>query len=330
MHFVTRCGRFAGLARDRDVVHLHSGDAALFLLGMVARRLPVARLASFHVDNRAMAASLRAHRVEGIRFGSGPARRLLECAQAEAHSGLDALARGLSGASVYFSRSAARDVLGEPGAARARVIHDGLPPLSETPGEAPAEAVELLYVGVFGQRKRSHLLPFVLREVRRLHPRARLRVVGARIDEQPELAALFDRLGLAHAVEWQGPLRSREIRRHYRAAQVLLLPSAYEGLPTVMLEAMQCGLPCVATRICGHPEVIEDAENGYLVPPDQPALMAERACLLLGDEELRERLGSAARDAVARNFGLDAMLDAYQQLYRELREGAEKPRSVSR
>lgn len=318
MGFVTGCARHVGRARDRDVVHLHTGDAAFFLLAMATRRLPAARLASFHVDNRAMAASLRGHRVEGIRFGAGPGRRLLERVQAEAHSGLDALARSLAGESVYFSRSAARDVLGVRGAGQARIIRDGLPPLVESQDELSAVPVELLYVGVFGQRKRTHLLPFVLREVRRVHARARLRVVGATAAQQPELAALFQRLGLDGAVQWQGALPSREIRAHYRAAQVLLLPSAYEGLPTVILEAMQCGLPCVATRVCGHPEVIEDGGNGYLVAPDRPGEMAKRACGLLADAEQRSRLGSAARAVIARHFGLEAMLVAYENLYREL------------
>jgi len=330
LDFVVRCGRFAGRAGDRDVVHLHTGDGALFLLAMMWRRLPAARLASFHVDNRRMVASLGVHRVEGIRFGAGPVRRLLDRAQAEAHAVLDGLARHLAGESVYFSQSAAQDVLGVPRASGARVIRDGLPPLPESSAEVPADPVELLYVGVFGQRKRTHVLPFVLREVRRVHPQARLRVVGASRADQPDLDALFRQMGLSDAVEWMGPLRSQEIRAHYQAAQVLLLPSAYEGLPTVILEAMQCGLPCVATRLCGHPEVIRDGENGYLVAVDLPAEMAERAGRLLGDAALRERLGGAARETVVQCFDREAMVDAYEELYRELRSRVRSAEGIAR
>jgi len=151
-----------------------------------------------------------------------------------------------------------------------------------------------------------------------VHAQVRLRVVGASAAEQPELLALFRRLGVEDAVEWEGVLPSREIRAHYRAAQVLLLPSAYEGLPTVLLEAMQCGLACVATRICGHPEVIDDGENGYLVAPDRPGEMAERACRLLADPDHRGRLGRAGQASVAQRFGIETMTGAYEQLYRKL------------
>ncbi|MFP8880954.1 MAG: hypothetical protein AAEJ52_10975 [Myxococcota bacterium] len=65
--------------------------------------------------------------------------------------------------------------------------------------------------------------------------------------------------------------------------------------------------------------MVEDAENGYLVTPDRPAEMAERACPRRGDARVRQCLGSAVREAVANHCGLEAMQVVFEELHRELR-----------
>jgi glycosyltransferase involved in cell wall biosynthesis len=83
----------------------------------------------------------------------------------------------------------------------------------------------------------------------------------------------------------------------------------------VILEAQRCGLPCVATRVSGHPEVIEDGVNGYLVDPDDPSQMAERCAELLGDESRRSDFAAAGRRVVAERFGLERQCAGYLDLY---------------
>lgn len=95
---------------------------------------------------------------------------------------------------------------------------------------------------------------------------------------------------------------------YLKAADVFVVPSIQDeagnvdGLPTVLLEAMAAGCAIVASRIAGTPEVICDGENGLLVSPRDEAALAEKICLLLGDEKLRQQLGEAARQTVAARY----------------------------
>jgi glycosyltransferase involved in cell wall biosynthesis len=204
---------------------------------------------------------------------------------------------------------------GECGSASAVEACDPTERFERTARDEPPEPIELLYVGAAGPRKRVLALPFVLESVRRTHPGARLRLVGFELEKSPELAQLFAERGLADAVLCEGVHTSEGVRRFYRAAQVLLVPSIYEGLPMVILEAQRSGLPCVATRVSGHPEVIEDGVNGFLVEPDDPIQMAERCALLLGDEGRRNAFATAGRTVVAERFSIERQCAGYLDLY---------------
>lgn len=318
--FLLRSALHSDLLAGCDLVHCHHGDPLPLLLALRLRRDRPRLLVTFHVSSRAMGHSFRPYRVAGRRFGRGWRNRLYRLLTAPFHQLADGLALRLADEISFISRSGARDVLGDEGAATARVIYNALP---ERPGgeerDAPAAApTELLYVGKHSDRKRTLVLPHVLAAVRRELPDARLRLVGLDLDELPELAGEFRRLGLLAAVTSEGPLASSEIRRFYDAAGVLLVPSAYEGLPMVIVEAFQCGLPCVATRVSGHPEIIDDGVNGFLVELDRPREMAERCLRILGDAELRRRMGAAARRRARDRFGLDRQLEEYLALYREI------------
>jgi len=322
--FVTGCWRGNNLLRDRDLVHFHHGDAIALLALMRLRRLHASVLVSFHVDSWLMGRSLRPQTIEGCRVGRPATDWFQRNLVAGCHSLVDRLARRLADHESFFSHSAARDVVGTKRAASATVIYDGLPNIDEFTVSSLPEATELLYVGTFGLRKRAHLLPFVLRETQRSLPGARLRIVGAAREDQRQLASLFDSLGLEKSVIWEGRLRSDQIPVFYRASQTLLVPSAYEGLPTVILEAMRSGLPCVATRVSGNPEVVEDGGNGFLVELDRPNEMAAQAVAIAANPELRERMSRAARATVARKFGLTRLVDEHLELYSRVLETTRK------
>jgi glycosyltransferase involved in cell wall biosynthesis len=154
--------------------------------------------------------------------------------------------------------------------------------------------------------------------------------VGFELACSPELARLFAELGLSEAVLCEGILPSERVRPFYRAARVLVVPSAYEGLPMVVLEALQCGLPCVATRVSGHPEAIEEGESGFLVDPDDPEQLAERCLRILADPGLARRMGEAGRARVAERFGLARQLSQYLELYQRLAAGPSRDRRRGR
>jgi glycosyltransferase involved in cell wall biosynthesis len=106
-----------------------------------------------------------------------------------------------------------------------------------------------------------------------------------------------------------------DIETLLRAADVFVQPSRSEGLPLAVLEAMAVGLPVVASRVGGIPEAVRDGETGVLVPPSQPAALAEELRKLLESPERRLELARAGRRRVREAFSLEAMLEKYLALY---------------
>ena len=103
-------------------------------------------------------------------------------------------------------------------------------------------------------------------------------------------------------------------------ADIFLLPSKWEGMPMTVIEAMGTGLPVVASRVGGVPDMVTDGESGLLIPPTAEAL-AQAIERLVKDEALRERLGTQARQE-ARRFSIEAMAQGYETLYARLTGGA--------
>ena len=106
---------------------------------------------------------------------------------------------------------------------------------------------------------------------------------------------------------------------YYMNHQLFCLSSIFESFGLCFLEAGFCGLPTVATRVEGIPEVIADGETGFLVPPRDPQAMSERILALMDDPALCKRMGDAARQRVTALFPLDRMTEAYQRIYRKER-----------
>jgi len=122
------------------------------------------------------------------------------------------------------------------------------------------------------------------------------------------LADQVERLRLADRVTLHGALPQGDIRRVVGEAAVFAAPCVVgadgnrDGLPTVLLEAMALGTPCVATPVTGIPEVLRDGATGLLVPERDPAALAAALDRLLGDPVLRSRLAGAARRLVEADF----------------------------
>jgi glycosyltransferase involved in cell wall biosynthesis len=104
---------------------------------------------------------------------------------------------------------------------------------------------------------------------------------------------------------------------------LMVLPSFSEGLPNVALEALAAGVPVVATAVGGTPEVIEDGQTGYLVPPGDAAALAGRMLEAISDPAGRSRLTGQGRGCVATRFSFDAQAASYRDLFRQL--SAEAP-----
>ena len=120
------------------------------------------------------------------------------------------------------------------------------------------------------------------------------------------------RLGLAGRIEWRGACPQPEVLAAYRAADLFVLAAKVapdgdrDGLPNVLFEAQSQGVACIATELSGIPELIADGQTGILVPPGDRAALAAVLTRLIGDRELRARLGAAGAARVHREFDAGA------------------------
>jgi glycosyltransferase involved in cell wall biosynthesis len=101
----------------------------------------------------------------------------------------------------------------------------------------------------------------------------------------------------------------------FAAADVVVLPSKWEGLGLALVEAAQHGRPAVATRVGGIPEVVLDGVTGVLVPPGDVAAFGDAVARLLTDDELRRRMGDAARESAAKRFSVERYAKDVEDLY---------------
>ena len=136
---------------------------------------------------------------------------------------------------------------------------------------------------------------------------------------RPQLEALCTELGLTPNVHFTG---SRDdVARLLPAIDVFALTSTSECFPISVLEAMACARPAVCSAVGGIPEMINDGETGYLVPPKDPPQLAARLVSLLQDPLTARRMGSAARARVEAEFDLDRSIAAAQQAIEDVVSG---------
>ena len=203
-----------------------------------------------------------------------------------------------------------------------RVIHNGIATASDTSELREATRAELALgnrvVGVIvarlnGRKGHATLLKSVAL-LRDSDVTPLILVVG----DGPEGEALerqAQQLGLGPSqVRFLGA-RS-DVDRILSAADFFVLPSDTEGLPLSVLEAMAHGLPIVASRVGGIPEIIETSEHGLLVPPGDSEALAEAIRSLIDDPVLRRNLSFAARARVNTEFSIAKTLENYDRLYR--------------
>jgi L-malate glycosyltransferase len=186
--------------------------------------------------------------------------------------------------------------------------------LGLSPEQPVVGMVANLARSVKGGRYLIEALPTIAREC----PEARILLVGGREGIDP-LLERADALGVRDCLVPTG-FRS-DVHRLYPLMTVSVLTSLSEGLSITVLESMRNGLPVVATRVGGNPEVIEDGVTGILVPPRDPEAFGNAVSSLLRDPARREAMGRAGRDRVRRHFSLTSVARRYESLYAEVLEG---------
>jgi glycosyltransferase involved in cell wall biosynthesis len=152
----------------------------------------------------------------------------------------------------------------------------------------------------------------VLEEFPDLH----LVIIGRDDGEGEMLCRIAQQLGIEHHVHMLG--YQKNARQLLSAFDIFALPSLYEGLPVALIEAMAAGLPIVATRVGGNPELIRHGQTGLLVEPENVAALATSIRSLLSDPVQRAQLGAAAQIRMQTEFTVDSMAQSYAELYRAL------------
>ena len=191
------------------------------------------------------------------------------------------------------------------------VIHCGVDPASFRPAErGRGGPLRVVAVGTLHEVKgQVHLIDACKSLVDR-GVDVTCRFIGDGPDRNA-LAARIEEAGLDGRVKLVGRLTSDAVAAELADADVLVAPSVptrggkREGIPVVLMEAMAAGLPVVASRLSGIPELVTDDVDGLLVPPGDPAALADALQRLASDPALRARLGSEGRATVVRDFDVD-------------------------
>jgi len=152
-------------------------------------------------------------------------------------------------------------------------------------------------------------------------PYSRLIIVG----DGPERATLHAAVlqaGLDDSIHFAGRVPNEEVALYMASADLFVLPSLSEGFPLVVLEAMAAGLPVVVSNVTGLAEIVDDGENGLLVPPKDSESLAAAMVWLIGSPDERDRIGRANREAAAAR-SWRAVAEALVQIYRTVDHGAD-------
>lgn len=177
---------------------------------------------------------------------------------------------------------------------------------SDRTGSDPADPAIILSVGRAVEKKGYDVLLSALALLPAdLH--WRMEHIGGG-EELARLKALAAQLGLADRIVWKGAMAQEDVLDHYRRADLFALACRIaangdrDGLPNVLVEASSQRLACLSTDVSGVPELLTDGENGLVVPPENPALLAKALEAAIRDPALRKRLGDAAEKRVREDF----------------------------
>jgi glycosyltransferase involved in cell wall biosynthesis len=197
-------------------------------------------------------------------------------------------------------------------------IANGVPPID--PGSLPLPLpvpVSGPVIGSLGRltaQKGYDVLVRVLADL----PEATLVLVGDG-PERTALETLARRLGVADRLVVTGWVE--QARSHLATFDLFALPSRWEGMPLVILEAMFAGLPVVASDVGSVAEAVLDGETGFVVTVDDERTLRDRLAMLLADSAMRQSMGERARARAQEQFTADVMARRYEQVYYDVLQG---------
>jgi len=186
--------------------------------------------------------------------------------------------------------------------------------------ERTDDRVVILYVGRLEHRKGTDSLFTALTDVRQRGVAIQCILVGA---PEAEFTTQLDDFVTSNGswVTYAGALPQNQVFEYMARADMLVLPSRTETLPRVLIEAQALGLPQIATRVGGIPEIVEDGVTGFLVDAGDAAALADAMMKLCLDPQLRGRLAKASRVRAAARYNVDVIMNRQLEIYRCIAAG---------
>lgn len=198
----------------------------------------------------------------------------------------------------------------------AEVVYNGTDPVLFAPGRSTGEPPTILIVGNLLAGKGHELVLQAFARVKDSHPGLRCQVIGEGADRE-RFVGLAKDLGISDQLHFLGRRSRAQVAQAMRNCTIFVLPSRYEGLGCVYLEAMACGKPAIACRGQGIDEIIRHGTNGWLIPVDGLEELVQGLQALLGDSELRARIGNAARQTILNELTLSHQARKLMNIYEE-------------
>jgi teichuronic acid biosynthesis glycosyltransferase TuaC len=219
---------------------------------------------------------------------------------------------------ICISEHVREEVLRGVGAGcRTSVVYNGVDPELFSPvGGSEPEETTVLSVGNLIPIKGHAVLIRAVASVVSEFPSLTLKIIGEG-PELPQLRELAQQLGVSDRVRFLGRQSRQQVAEAMRQCTLFALPSTYEGLGCVYLEAMSSGKPVVGCRGQGIAEIIRQASNGFLVGPDNEKELALVLGMLLRDDAKRRILGTTARDTILESLTLERQAENLMRIYRE-------------
>jgi glycogen(starch) synthase len=274
---------------DPDLVHSHDAGPVLWMYRRAARR-----------ERRPLVVTL--HNVMTRKFASV----------------LVVLAKMLRDADwvTGVSQAVVDDVLSyeRSVASRMSVITNGIVPPVVDVSPIPDGPARLLCMGRLDEQKGFDVAITALALVRERHPNVRLVIAGDG-PERNRLIATASGLGVDDSIDFLGTVSRSRVATLFRECAAVVMPSRFEGLPLVALEAAWAGRPVIAADAPGLSEAVVPGETALMVPPEDPHALASAIVRLLDSPDRAGALGRKARTVAAARYSLDRCADEYEALY---------------
>lgn len=225
-------------------------------------------------------------------------------------------ARFITSASIFMMEQTA----GFEPSVKDRLVHIpfGIPLESDVPlPDNDSDTVKLIFAKLFYPFYAPEMVLRAFAKALGRVPNIRLTMIGGG-PLHDRLLKLTDELNLTHAVNICGLVEMSESSRLIRNSDIMLMPSEKESFGVAALEAAAAGVPVIATKVGGIPEIVEDKYNGILIAPGDEKALTAAIIQLAEDPIMRSRMGEAGRKIARERYDFEKCLDQMEGLYREV------------